>query len=224
MRRSHVGVVLAWMCAILCLPSPAVAQSIDVGVFEVSASGGMSGGMEDLTGVDILSDETDPIDPGDIANISDTHWNVGGGIAAGLTENILARFDIVRTRLFSASVDLPTAGEFVDIDASLLEFTGGVEYIWDRAPIAPFVGIGGGLARVGVSLEVNVFGQGFDVGASDTGGTFNLGGGVRAALSDRLGLRPQIQFVHIGGDDFWRASFRVLLPVELVSSVRSPVV
>jgi hypothetical protein len=204
--RVRISLVMGWAMAIVCLAGPVFGQGLEPGEFEVSGRAGISGGLSDLAGLDVLSGQG--FDPGTIPpGLSNTEWHVGGGVATGLSENTHVRFDITRTSLFSTRVDLPTPGEFVEVGLNLIEFTGGIEYLLGDGDIVPFVGAGGGLARIGAGIGLNAGGPALDVGLADYGGTYNLGAGARAPITDRLGLRPEIQFVHISGENFWRASF-----------------
>ena len=158
------------------------------------------------------------------SNLSDTEWNVGGSVGASVADNLIVRFDWVRTHLFSATVNLPSFGTpfapngpSFETDVNVNEFTGGVEYLIGAQTLVPFVAAGAGIARVGVDVSDEAVGLGLNFGATESEATYNIGGGVRAYVGGRVGFRPAVQFVHIGGafdETFWRASLGFFITVN----------
>lgn len=207
MRSSRIGLLMVGLLGWWGAPLDAAARQIDAGQIELSASWGVAGGFRDLAGLDVLLDQALPA-PASLDGLSDTHLSFGGGVAAGLRDDTLVRIDVGRTRLFSAAISVPGSGT-VEIDTSLVEVTGGVDYALRDAETTPFLSAGGGLVSVRGHVRAVVNGEELSAGVSDSGGTYHLGGGLRAALGERLGIRPTLHFVHISGDGFWRATFGI---------------
>jgi hypothetical protein len=207
MRSSVVSCVAVGLWALsVCAPG-ARGRQIDPGQIELSASWGVAGGIRDLAGLEVLTGAPAPA-PTTLDGLSDSHPSVGGGVAASLLDKSLFRFDVVRTRLFSAEISTPGTGT-VDLDTSLLEITGGLDYVLSDTEIAPFLSAGGGLASVRGHVRAVINDEELSAGASDSGATYHLGGGFRGLLGERLGFRPTLQFVHISGEGSWRATFGI---------------
>ena len=186
------------------------------GTVEAAGSAGVSAGLgsvdkfTNIAGVigDVsnLSGGTVTFDPG-----SNTKWNIGVSGGYAIESNLMVVGEIVRTRLLNPTLRLnvplvPTLG----FDASLIEATGGIQY---QAPlrdskIAPFAGIGIGLARSRLALQESSFNI-LDLNFSDNHFALNFGGGARIYVSEKWGVKPELKFVHIPGENWVRTSFGV---------------
>jgi hypothetical protein len=123
-----------------------------------------------------------------------TKWNFGGSFAYAAARNLSFVGEAARTQLGSSSMSS------FEVGANVLEMTGGLQYPL-RSPfrsIAPFVGAGLGIARVGVSFN----GQ----SASQSDFTVNGGGGIRFFISPKFGFRPEVKLVHVPGDTYIRTT------------------
>lgn len=51
-------------------------------------------------------------------------------------------------------------------------------------------------------------------GVSDSEAIYNLGGGIRAYVRDRVGIRPDFRWVRLSSENFWRATFGVVIALN----------
>ena len=210
---TKVTLLMASLGLLLTSSNLSLAQRVEFGTIEVSGSAGFSGGLREFSPENRLG-ELQSVEPlATLNDVSDTEWNAGASAGVGLADNLIVKLDWVRTRFFSATIDLPFAPAPFDEHVNVSEFTGGIEYLIGEQAVVPFVMAGTGVARLGVVVSPDVpilVASGF----TSTDFTYNVGAGFRAYMNDHFGLRPAVQFVHVGGysgegldESFWRASF-----------------
>jgi Outer membrane protein beta-barrel domain len=215
MNKITLGIccVVLFTSGLLFTPSLEAQATMPQGTVEVAGSVGISSGLgsvdrfTDIAGVirDVgnLSNATVTFDPG-----SNTKWNVGASGGYAIRSDFMVVGEFVRTRLLNPTLRLnvplvPTLG----FDASLIEATAGVQY---QVPlrdskVAPFAGVGIGMARSRLSLQESTFNI-LDLNFSDNHFVFNFGGGARVYFSEKWGVRPEFKIVHIPGENWLRTS------------------
>lgn len=124
MKRLTLTSVTLCVLLIFGSRSTAAAQHVETGTIEVGFGGGIGGGLPSLEG-DLLAaiQQSDP--SATLTDVSETEWNVGGSVGAGIADNTLVKFEVLRTKIFSGTIN--SGGESISLDTSLTEFTGGVE-------------------------------------------------------------------------------------------------
>jgi opacity protein-like surface antigen len=208
-KRLTSTVAILCTCVIFWPHPAAAAQRVETGTIEAGFGAGISGGLPSLESdfVDAIQ-QTDP--SATLTDVSDTEWNVGGSVGVGIAENTLVKFEVMRTKVFSGTVN--SSGESIDIDVNITEFTGGVEYLVEvDGPVVPFVGGALGVGRLSAGISGDVMGTPISVGISDSEAIYNLGGGVRAYLNERVGIRPDFRWLRFSGESFWRATVGVVI-------------
>jgi opacity protein-like surface antigen len=94
-------------------------------------------------------------------------------------------------------------GQILEVDTSFWTLSGNVLYHFSRENFTPYAAVGLGLVSANPDLplidEQMVEGQ-------TTSFAFNFGGGVKAALNERFGLRGDIRYINANGaaPDHWR--------------------
>jgi opacity protein-like surface antigen len=198
---------------ILATPAVEAQTTIPRGTVEVSASVGLSGGLgsvdkftniagliRDVSG---LSGGPVTFDPG-----SNTKWNFGASGGYAIQSDLIIVGEIMRTRLLNPTLHLNVPlVQNLGFDASLIEATAGVQYQVPlrESKVAPFAGVGIGLARSRLALQESTFNI-LNLNFSDNHFTFNFGGGARVYLSNHWGLRPELKYAHIPGESWVRTS------------------
>jgi opacity protein-like surface antigen len=93
-------------------------------------------------------------------------------------------------------------GQLIEVDSSLWSLSGNVLYHFLRENFTPYATVGIGVLSANVDLP-----PGLDlVERSTTGFAFNFGGGAKAALNDRFGIRADLRYINAGdaAPDHWR--------------------
>jgi opacity protein-like surface antigen len=177
----------AWMTAMglaagLFTTTPAHAQSTlpEPGTFDITPFIGFGFGFGD--------DRFDPLDPTDPS----TSFLLGVAVGYNLTTNLSIEGEL--------GVVPDIVGDSDRVDLGVTTFSANGVYHFDtQTKFVPYATFGLGFGNAGLDIE--------DVGdESNTEFLFNLGGGVKYPLNDRLQVRGDLRYISINDDNpnFWR--------------------
>jgi len=191
------------LCGLILPSSLQAQQTIETGTIEVAGSIGLDSGV-DLTklvpGLDNKSGETEG-----------TKWNVGATMGYAIRSNLLVVGEFMRTHLMSPSIFTlpPPSTTRLELSASMLELTGGLQYQFPikDSKILPFVGFGAGVARI--KKPLSVVNSSLSDTSTDNDFIGNLGIGARIHFSANWGVRPEFKMVLTSGDTWARTSVGV---------------
>ena len=205
MHTIRFAIILAALsvCGLILPSSLQAQQTIETGTIEVAGSIGLDSGI-DLTklisGLDNKSGEAEG-----------TKWNVGATGGYAIRSDLLIIGEFVRTHLMSPSIFTlpPPSTTLLELSASMLELTGGLQYQFPikGSKVLPFVGFGAGMARIRKPLSV--VNSSLSDTSTDNDFIGNLGIGARIHLSSSWGVRPEFKMVHTLGDTWARTSVGV---------------
>jgi opacity protein-like surface antigen len=137
---------------------------------------------------------------------SNFDWFLGGSVGYAISSNFLVVGEFHYNNAGSSNISYGSGSSAVNFGESLAitDFTGGVHW---QIPVSskklvPYLAAGVGGARAAASVSGS--GLPASVAATSTGLSANFGGGLRYYIRDSWGVRPEVTFVRIPGQNYVR--------------------
>jgi hypothetical protein len=141
-----------------------------------------------------------------VTNGSNFKWFAGGSAGVAVTRNLLIVGETNYNYAGQSNISYNSGVSTVAFSEklNLIDFTGGVHV---QLPVTgrkliPYVAAAAG----GVRVSATAAGAGLptSIAASNTGMTYNFGGGVRYHIRLSWGVRPEVKWVRIPGQNYVR--------------------
>jgi opacity protein-like surface antigen len=135
--------------------------------------------------------QTNPGD-GDLSDIDNSIFGVGGGLNVPITPNVDAGFGVTYTKISGNDMG-------VDFEGTGKSYIGGINYHFKpNQKVNPFVGLHAGIVSMDAKAS-NIFGIG--VTDHDDDVVITISGGLEVDLSEPLAIRPSIAYQRTGDFD-----------------------
>jgi hypothetical protein len=178
----------------------------EAGTIELTGMFGASANLPNISS-SLQSDLNNLVGSGfTVNNGSNFKWFTGGGFGIAVSPSLLIVGETNYNYAGQSNVSYNSGGTAFAFSEklSLTDFTGGVHW---QLPVAskrliPYLAAAAGGVRVNASAS----GAGLpaSVSASSNGATYNFGGGVRYLIRPSWGLRPEVKWVRIPGQNYVR--------------------
>ncbi len=173
--------------------------SLQAADFEVAGVFGASNSLPNFT-----SSLQSGLGSGVTVSESGFRWLVGGSVGFGVTSRFMVLAETNVNRAWNANIAFATglgSGSFTE-SVYLADYTAGVHFMpLGRKKVSPYVAAAfGGVSQIvrATSSEIAT------VSATVNDLTYNAGGGIRYHIGPSWGLRPEVKWVHIPGENFFR--------------------
>jgi hypothetical protein len=198
-RATFGGLVIALLTPLMAAP-PTEAGTVELtGIFGASFNlPNLTSSLQTALNQELGSGFT-------VTNGSNFKWFTGGSVGVAVAPTLLIVGETNYNYAGQSNISYDSGGTALSFSEklSLTDFTGGVHW---QLPVPshraiPYIAAAVGGVRISATVNDSVLPT---VGASSTNLTYNFGGGVRIHLRSRWGLRPEVKWVRIPGQNYVR--------------------